>query len=162
MTKKPVPVILADEHILPPVIEAVEKLGWFKVVRATRDHRFRGRDEWDYVCELRAQNIVFLTQDGEFVRHVVSDRIPHAGIIWLPAGSPEWDAEELASAVSSACGLLRGYLDQGPHAMRDIVIRVEYDGIRAIVNGRERLVWSLEQMKRDIEEYVGQQIFDDE
>jgi hypothetical protein len=45
--------------------------------------------------------------------------------------------------------------------VRDIVIRVEYDGIRTIVDGRERLVWSLEQMKRDIEEYLGKQIFDD-
>ncbi len=28
--KKPLPVILADEHILTPVIEAVEYLGWFR------------------------------------------------------------------------------------------------------------------------------------
>jgi hypothetical protein len=161
MTKKPPPVILADEHILAPVIEAVENLGWFRVLRATRDHRFRGRNEWDYVRELRSQNIVFLTQDGEFVRHVVSDRVHHAGIIWLPAGSAQWDAEELAAAVAPACGVLRGYLDDGGQGAHDIVIRVEYDGIRTIVNGRERLVLSLEQMKRDIEEYLGMQIFDE-
>lgn len=159
MTKKPAPAILADEHILAPVIEAVERLGWFKVLRATRDRRFRGRDEWDYVRELRSLNIVFLTQDGEFVRHVVSDRVHHAGIIWLPAG---WNVEELSFAVAPACGALRGYLDAGGQGAHDIVIRVEYDGIRTIENGRERLTWSLEQIKHDMEEYLGQRIFDDE
>jgi hypothetical protein len=78
--------------------------------------------------------------------------------VWLPPG---WDAEELASAVAPACGLLQAYLDDGVHGARDIVIRVEYDGIRIIVNGRERLVWSLDQMRRNIEEYLGVQIFDE-
>ena len=159
MTKKPRPAILADEHILEPVIEPVDRLGWFRILRAARDRRFRGRDEWDYIRELRSLNIVFLTQDGEFVRHVVADQVRHAGIVWLPA---EWDVQELAAVVPAACGLLRGYLDDGVHGVHDIVIRVENDGIRTIVNGRERLVWSLDQMKHDIEEYLGKQIFDDE
>ncbi len=141
--KTPRPTILADEHVFPPVIEAVESLGWFKVLRAARDHRFRGRNEWDYIGELRSLNIIFLTQDNEFVQHVVTDQVRHAGIVWLPGG---WDVEELASAVAPACGLLRGYQDDGVHGARDIVIRVEYDGIRTIVNGRERLVWSLDKM----------------
>jgi hypothetical protein len=152
------PMILADEHVNPGVIKAVEDLGWFKVLRASHDRRFRGRDEWEYVGELRSLNIVLLTQDSEFVQHVVADQVRHAGIIWLPTG---WDVEELASAVAAACGLLRGLFDDGVHGARDIVIRVEYDGIRTIVNGRERLVWSVDQMKRDIEEHLGEQIFDE-
>jgi hypothetical protein len=159
MTKKPAPAILADEHILAAVIEAVEGLGWFKVLRAARDPRFRGRDEWDYIRELRSLNIAFLTQDAEFVRHVVSDRVHHAGIIWLPA---HWKVEELAFAVAPACGALRGYLYAGVQGAHDIVIRVEYDGIRTIENGRERLTWSLEQMKHDMEEYLDKRLFDDQ
>jgi hypothetical protein len=77
--KKRQPMILADEHLHPSVIKAVEDQGWFKVLRATHDHRFRGRDEWDYVSELRSLNIVFFTQDNEFVQHVVTDRVRHGG-----------------------------------------------------------------------------------
>jgi hypothetical protein len=155
MTKKVRPVILVDEHIHPPVVEAVESLGWFRILRAARDRRFSGRDERDYIDELRSLNFIFLTQDGEFVRHVVSNRVRHAGILWLPGG---WDIEGLTFAVSAACGLLRGCLNHGAHSIHDMVIRVEDDGIRAIVNGRERLVWSVEQIERDIEEYLSKQI----
>src|SRR5512132_3260047 len=91
MPKKQRPTILADEHILEPVIESLKDIGWFRVLRATHDHRFRGRDEWEYIRELRSLNVIFLTQDGEFVRHVVSDHVHHAGIIWLPA---RWDVEQ--------------------------------------------------------------------
>jgi hypothetical protein len=152
MPKKQRPTILADEHILKPVIESLKDIGWFRVLRATHDHRFRGRDEWEYIRELRSLNIIFLTQDGEFVRHVVSDHVRHAGIIWLLA---RWNAEELATDVVAACGILGDFLDAGAHGAHNIVIRAEYDGIRTIVHGRERLVWSTEQIERDLDEYLG-------
>jgi hypothetical protein len=154
MPKKQRPTVLADEHILEPVIDALRDVGLFRVMRANQDHRFRGRDEWTYIRELRSLNIIFLTQDGEFVRHVVSDGLRHAGIIWLP---PRWDVEELATAVAAASGILSDFLDDGAHGAHDIVIRVEYDGIRTIVKGRERLVWSIEQIKRDVDEYIGRE-----
>jgi hypothetical protein len=105
MPKKQRPTVLADEHILEPVIDALRDVGLFRVMRANQDHRFRGRDEWTYIRELRSLNIIFLTQDGEFVRHVVSDGVRHAGIIWLP---PRWAVEELATAVAAASGILSG------------------------------------------------------
>jgi len=133
--------------------------GWFRVLRATQDRRFRGRDEWTYIGELRSHNIVFLTQDGAFVRRVVANHVPHAGIIWLPSG---WDVEELAAAVSAACGILRGYLDDGTHGAHNIVVKIESDGVRTIVNGHERLVLSLKQLMLNVEEQLDKSIFDDE
>lgn len=40
---------------------------------------------------------MFPTQDGAFVRKVVSERMYHAGILWLPVG---WEVGELEAAVS--------------------------------------------------------------
>lgn len=40
MKRKQRTAVLADEHILAPIIKAVEDLGWFRVLRATHDHRF--------------------------------------------------------------------------------------------------------------------------
>lgn len=47
------------------------------------------------------------------------------------------------------------------HGAHDIVIRVEYNGIRKIEGGKELLIWSLDQMKRDIEEHLDTQVFDE-
>src|SRR5512132_4187060 len=62
-------------------------------------------------------------------------------------------SRNLATAVVAACGILGDFLDAGAHGAHDIVIRVEYDGIRTILNGRERLVGSTEQIERDLDEY---------
>ena len=152
MTKRVRPTILVDEHTPPPVVEDVEELGWFRVLRASHDRRFRGRDEQRYLPELRSMNIMFLTRDGSFVRTVIWERVPHAGILWLPVG---WSDDEVAPAVSAACGIVRKFLDDGGvHGMRDVVVRVDDDGIHAILDGRDQLVLSPRALEFSADEYL--------
>lgn len=141
MAKRPLPVIIVDEHVAPAIIKSVENIGWFRVQRPCLGRRFHGRDEWDYLPEPRSLNYVFLTLDGAFVRRVVAERVRHAGIVWMQGS---WPVSELAAAVNIARGEVRWHLDNyGVHGMRDLVIRMEQDGVRLIEDGREWLAASM-------------------
>lgn len=151
--RKPRPTILADEHIDEAIFEIVEGLHWFKFIRASRDHRFRGLDEHEYIGRLRADNIIFLTQDGTFVRDMIASGARHAGIIWLPVQTSQ-EVLEVAMAVVS--GMIRSALDQSALGMRDTVLRVEDTGVRSIVRGRRDYFVSVESIELDVDEQLTQ------
>ena len=159
-TKRKLHTILADEHIPETVINNVEESGWFNVIRAARDSRFRGREELDYINELRARNIVFLTQDGGFVKRIASDRVHHAGIILLPPGR---EAEELGAEIIVVCGRVQRYLDdQRSRGAHGVVFQVDESGIYTIVGGKKRLEMSIQQIMHEIEEDLREPgLFDD-
>lgn len=148
--------ILADEHIDRRVLDSLTALNQFRIVRADKDRGYRGRNEWDYVGELRSQSIIFLTQDGEFVRHVLRDRVRHGGVIWLPAG---WAIDELEVAVCVAAGRALCLLDQSASGMHDIVVKVEPHGVR-MIGAKSEDFYSLDALQRDIEQHLGKTIFD--
>jgi hypothetical protein len=150
MGKKHRHTVLVDEHIHDWVAAVFEEYG-FRVLRASRDSKYHGRDEWDYFGELRRDNIVFVTQDARFVQRLTLEAVRHGGVISLPKGWPK----EADIAVHAAAGMLLGALDQGSKGAHDTVIRIADDGLYTIVGGREQLAWSVDQMERDIEEEHG-------
>jgi hypothetical protein len=127
------------------------QVGWFRILLASKSKRFRGRDERDYIQELRAENIAFVTQDGEFVEAVISDGVRHAGIVWLPGRA---DRGELAASAAVGLGRLRGLLDYGGRAANDYIVKVDHQGLAVIWRGRTVESSSIEQITFEVEEYM--------
>ena len=150
MAKKRRHTVLVDEHV-HDWVAAVFREYDFRVLNASRDHKYHGRDERGYIGELRRDNIVFVTQDREFVQRLTLEGVQHGGVIWLPKGWPK----EAAIAVHAAVGMLLGALDQSSKGAHNTVIRIADDGLYTIINGREQLAWSVDQMELDINEELG-------
>ncbi len=147
MAKKRRHTVLVDEHVHDWVAAVLMEYG-FRVFKASRDSRFRGREEANYIGELRRDNIAFVTQDREFVQRLTRGGMQHGGVIWLPKGWPE----EADIAVHAAAGMLLGALDQSSKGAHNLVIRIADDGLYTIIKGREQLAWSVEQLEFEIEE----------
>lgn len=129
------------------------QIGWFRILLAAKDRRFRGRNERDYIADLRAQSIAFVTQDAEFVEAVISDDIRHAGIVWLPGRA---DKDELAASAAVGLGRLRGLLDYGRRAANDYIVKVDHRGLAVIWRGRTVEFSSVEQITFEVEQYLQQ------
>jgi hypothetical protein len=119
------PGICVDEHIVAAVANAFRRD--FKVIEAAKANLFRGRDEHDYLDELYALNIVFVTSDKEFVEHVIDRRSKHAGIVYIPT---EMFVDEKVRFGEIACSWVRGGTRDSVFAFRGFILYPANDGVR--------------------------------
>src|SRR3712207_905382 len=101
MSKPPLPRIYCDVHIKPGAIEAFAEQG-FKCIRIPNS-KYRERDEKDFIEEIYAEGDLFATGDLEFTEYVRENDIKHAGIIEVPPGldneEANWAADALAKII---------------------------------------------------------------
>src|SRR2546427_10899223 len=81
--RRQLPAICVDEHIPPAVTRALRDV--FATIEASRDRRFRGRDERRYLNELYRENAIFVTSDEAHVKYVAKNRFQHGELLHIPA-----------------------------------------------------------------------------
>lgn len=103
------PPIYVDEHLAPEVARAFQDEG-FRVIEARRSRGFAGRDEMDYLAELRRDRGIFLTSDQQQVDRIRAGRHKHPGVVFLDR---EWDREAkvalagvMAETITAAIAVL--------------------------------------------------------
>jgi hypothetical protein len=132
-----------DEHIAPETKEVLADGDW-RVIRI-QESPYRGRDERDFIGELRSQSAIFVTSDLEFVDDVVRDGIKHGGI-WLINPALERDERLMLAALNA--GLFSG---TSPRDLRDIVSYLAYDGVRLMNGKKDVLAYSFDEIREDLE-----------
>jgi hypothetical protein len=87
----------------------------FRTLLASRDHRYAGRDEHDYINEMYSANEIFVTSDLRFMDWVLHTHgTRHAGLVFLPYA----DTEFRAGFAAVTAGWMWGSTDHSPFAMR--------------------------------------------
>jgi hypothetical protein len=121
------PSICVDEHI-PPNVTARFRLV-LRTVEASKQARFRGRDEREYLRELFAQNTVFATSDVKFVEDTRSRGVKHAGLIYLPNRMTDSEKEYFAEL---AAVFVQGGCRSSSSAFHNCILYPAHDGVRLI------------------------------
>ena len=135
---KRLPSICIDENLSPAVGDVFRKEG-FRVLVISRHRGLRGRDEREFIGELRQQNAVFVTGDAEFVEEIVDRPIRHAGIVFVDQTSTPRAKEWFC--LLAAYGII-GRCDESPRAFAGRIAYVGDDGVRVIFGGEDRLIYS--------------------
>jgi Domain of unknown function (DUF5615) len=134
-----------DEHVDPVAKELLTGVG-FRCIRIS-ESKYRGQDEHDYIDKLRSESAVFVTGDREFLEHVDERGMPHAGIIEIPVSLPR-DTKQLLAAL--VAGWLKG---ADLRRMSNVVLYWANDGLRLRCGGKDKVVYSIPQINRDLEEF---------
>jgi predicted nuclease of predicted toxin-antitoxin system len=138
------PSICIDENLSPAVGDVFRKEG-FRVLEVSRHPGLRGRDERDFIDDLRRQNAVFVTGDAQFVEEIVDRPRRHAGIVFVeqvsPSGEKEWFCRFAAYGIIGRC-------EGSPRAFADRIAYVGDDGVRVIYRGQDRLMYSWPALER--------------
>ena len=121
-----------DEHISAGVAAAFRR--YLPTIEAARHREFRGRDEREYLRELYSRNIVFVTSDIEFAEYARSNRLKHAGIIYIPNKMLEDEKEYFAEVAAT---FVRGGCRSSRFAFRGCFLYPGVDGVRLIKPRRE-------------------------
>jgi predicted nuclease of predicted toxin-antitoxin system len=132
-----------DEHIAPETKKILADADW-RVIRI-QESPYRGRDERDFIGELRSQSAIFVTSDIEFVDEVVREGIKHGGI-WLINPALERDERLMLAALNA--GLFAGTPPRDP---RDIVSYLAYDGLHLMNGERDVLAYSFDEIRQDLD-----------
>jgi hypothetical protein len=131
-----------DEHIAPETKEILTDADW-RVIRI-QESPYRGRDEREFIGELRSRSAIFVTSDIEFVEEVARNGIRHGGI-WLINPALERDERLMLAAINA--GLFSG---TPPRHLRDIVSFLAYDGLR-LMNGKKNvLAYSFDEIRENL------------
>ena len=125
--RRRLPSVCVDEHISPEVAVAFRQV--LQTVEASKLRELKGRDERDYIRELRAQNTVFATSDVAFVEHIRRHNIRHAGIIYIP--NRMTGTEKLTFAEIAAAFVLGGSRSSSV-AFHNCILYPAHDGLRLI------------------------------
>jgi hypothetical protein len=121
------PTVCTDEHLSPQVAAAFCLV--LDTIEASKDRKFKGRDERDYVRELYRQNVVFATSDIEFVEFAYNNQITHAGLVYIPNRFTEFQKEHFAElSAIFICGGCRSFR----HAFRGCILHPRYDGVHLV------------------------------
>ena len=120
MAKRKLPTICIDEHVSSTVSEAFAETG-FRTIQAGKSLRFKGRDEFNYLAELYADNAIFVTEDGRFFDKLAAGAANrHAGVVLMPVGYPPEVKGSLASLIA---GLIKVWVSaEGQRSMRGLVL----------------------------------------
>lgn len=124
------PTICVDEHLSPQVTASFRRI--MPTIHAGKHHKYRGRDERDYLEDMYSKNIVFATSDMEFVGDIYYSRTRHAGIVYLPVHMSE--DEKRFFAEVAATYILGGTKDSA-FAFRGYILYPGHDGVRLAKNG---------------------------
>lgn len=89
LVAKRLPPIYVDEHLAPEIARAFRDEG-FRVIETRRSRSFAGRDEMDYLAELRRDRGIFVTSDRQQVDRIRAGRHKHPGVVFLDR---EWDRD---------------------------------------------------------------------
>src|SRR5262245_41748401 len=135
---KRLPSICIDENLSPALGDVFRKEG-FRVLEVSKHPRLRGRDERDFIDELRQENTVFVTGDAEFVEEIVDQRRRHGGIVFVEQAATAQQKEWFC--LFAAYGII-GRCDESPRAFADRIAYVGYDGVRVIYRGKDTLSYS--------------------
>jgi predicted nuclease of predicted toxin-antitoxin system len=135
---KRLPSICIDENLSPALGDVFRREG-FRVLEVSKHPGLRGRDERDFIDDLRQQNAVFVTGDAEFVGEIIDQRRRHAGIVFVAQASTA-EAKEWF-CLFAAYGII-GRCDESPRAFTDRIAYVGVDGVRVIYRGEDTLSYS--------------------
>jgi hypothetical protein len=131
-----------DEHIAPETKEILNDADW-RVIRI-QESPYRGRDEREFIGELRSQAAILLTSDMEFVEEVVHDGINHGGI-WLINPALERDERVMLAAINA------GFFNRTPpRQLRNIVSYLAHDGLHLIIGEDDLLAYSFHEIREHL------------
>ena len=136
-TKRNLPAICLDEHISPAIAAVFARV--FRIVRANRDRRFKGRDERSYIGLLYAENAMFVTSDQKFLEELAASSRRHAGALYIPK---QFLDDEKVVLAEMASGYIQGACIESRSALRKQILYAGYDGMRTLVDGKDRLDFS--------------------
>jgi len=135
--RRKLPAVCVDEHLPPAVAKVFRPL--FRTFEASRDTRFKGRDERAYIAELYRQNAIFVTSDSAYVEELAGARTRHAGLLYIPQRFLD---EEKLLLASMAANFIAGACFQSPFAFRNHILYAAHDGMRSIAAGKDTLEFS--------------------
>ena len=123
---KRLPPIYVDEHLPPEVAQAFRDEG-FRVVKTRQSRGLAGRDEMDYLAELRRDRGVFVTSDQQHVDRVRTGRHKHPGVVLLDR---EWDPEATVALVGVIAETIKAAIAVlGSKGFYDIVLEPALGGL---------------------------------
>ena len=140
MAKKRLPPIYVDDHLAPEVAQAFRDEG-FRVIETRRSHRIAGRDEMDYLPELRRDRGIFVTSDQRHVDRIRAGRHKHPGVVFLDR---EWDREAKVALAGVMAETIKGAIAVlGSKGFYDIVLEPALGGLYYTEShGKKRLFMS--------------------
>jgi hypothetical protein len=143
VAKRKLPSICIDEHLRPDVKTGFVDEG-FRVFRVA-ESRYKSRDEHNYVGEMYSNNEVFVTADGEFVDDLIASGLKrHAGVVWMPK---QLDRQQQTGFVELAASFIKFQVkEDGPFAMRGLLLYPEQTGLRVFDGKKDHLVISWARM----------------
>lgn len=140
------PSIYIDEN-LPPSVAAAFRPD-FRTIEISRNSKFKGRDEKDYIAELYSDNGIFVTSDASFINYVVDNGVKHAGIVYVPE---QMTIEEKVLFAEITGGFIRGSCASSPFTSRNFVFYPAHDGLRTISRGKNELEFSWDWLSQMLE-----------
>lgn len=146
--------IYFDEHVHKSVVDSFRDQK-FVCLLISCTIRYKGKDEKEYISKLFSEGAIFVTADSEFVDYVIEGNLKHAGIILLPT---KWEDEALGFASAGLAGYIRGWIEKsGRRSLNDKIFYIADTGFHLIDHGTDQLVYSIDRMEMDVEDYLRRQ-----
>ena len=121
------PSVYIDENIVPGVADSFRSD--FRTVEISRNSRFKGRNESDYIDELYSDNGIFVTSDAIFVNYLQNNKIKHAGVILIPE---QMTASEKIFFAEIVGGFIKGGCISSQFTFRNFIFYPGQDGLRTV------------------------------
>ena len=119
------PSICIDEHMHRDVASVFRQS--FRTLEAARWNVVKGRDEREYIADLRSRNIIFVTSDLAFVQDIGASDRKHAGIVYL---HNDLDLRRKVTFAGIASAYIEGGCHSSSRALHNCILYPAHDGVR--------------------------------